>query len=175
VLEYQNQNCDLTLKEGVSIYHSSFPDSKEIYKDKSEKKIWRYHDATHVIFGMDVSLEEEAILDTWAIWGTDFTLIQALSYYKLPELKELQDKLFKELKVSGFLMLYKNVFKTKIKVLRKVWKMKKKWPYQFPNEYYDKKISDLRKEYGISILKPEEKEFQKLMWSGALTGKLNAE
>ena len=175
MLEYQKQNCELTLREGISIYHSSFPDSKEIYKDGSEKKIWRYHDATHVIFGMDVSLEEEAILDTWAIWGTDFTLIQALSYYKLPELKELQDKLFKELKVSGFLMLYKNVFKTKIKVLRKVWKMKKKWPYKFPNEYYDKKISDLRKEYGISILKPEEKEFQKLMWSGALTGRLNAE
>ena len=175
MLEYQKQNCELTLREGISIYHSSFPDSKEIYKDGSEKKIWRYHDATHVIFGMDVSLEEEAILDTWAIWGTDFTLIQALSYYKLPELKELQDKLFKELKVSGFLMLYKNVFKTKIKVLRKVWKMKKKWPYHFPNEYYDKKISDLREEYGISILKPEEKEFQKLMWSGALTGRLNAE
>ena len=168
MLEYQNQNCELTLKEGVSIYHSSFPDGKEIYKDKSEKKIWRYHDATHVIFGMDVSLEEEAILDTWAIWGTDFTLIQALSYYKLPELKELQDKLLSEVKVSGFLKLYKNVFKTKIKVLRKVWKMKKKWPYQFPNEFYDRKINDLRKEYGISILKPEEKEFQKLIWSGAI-------
>ena len=168
MLEYQKQNCELTLKEGVSIYHSSFPDGKEIYKDKSEKKIWRYHDATHVIFGMDVSLEEEAILDTWAIWGTDFTLIQALSYYKLPELKELQDKLLSEVKVSGFLKLYKNVFKTKIKVLRRVWKMKKKWPYQFPNEFYDRKICDLRKEYGISILKPEEKEFQKLMWSGVI-------
>ena len=120
MLEYQKQNCELTLREGVSIYHSSFPDGKEIYKDKSEKKIWGYHDATHVIFGMDVSLEEEAILDTWAIWGTDFTLIQALSYYKLPELKALQDKLLSELKVSGFLKLYKNVFKTKIKVLRKV-------------------------------------------------------
>ena len=168
MLEYQNQNCELTLKEGVSIYHSSFPDGKEIYKDKSEKKIWRYHDATHVIFGMDVSLEEEAILDTWALWGTDFTLIQALSYYKLPELKELQDKLLSEVKVSGFLKLYKNVFKTKIKVLKRVWKMKKKWPYQFPNEFYDRKICDLRKEYGISILKPEEKEFQKLMWSGVI-------
>ena len=168
MLEYQKQNCELTLREGVSIYHSSFPDGKEIYKDKSEKKIWRYHDATHVIFGMDVSLEEEAILDTWAIWGTDFTLIQALSYYKLPELKELQDKLLSEVKVSGFLKLYKNVFKTKIKVLKRVWKMKKKWPYQFPNEFYDRKIGDLRKEYGINILKPEEKEFQKLMWSGVI-------
>ena len=168
MLEYQKQNCELTLKEGVSIYHSSFPDGKEIYKDKSEKKIWRYHDATHVIFGMDVSLEEEAILDTWAIWGTDFTLIQALSYYKLPELKELQDKLLSEVKVSGFLKLYKNVFKTKIKVLKRVWKMKKKWPYQFPNEFYDRKIGDLRKEYGIHVLRPEEKEFQKLMWSGVI-------
>ena len=132
MLEYQNQNCELTLKEGVSIYHSSFPDGKEIYKDKSEKKIWRYHDATHVIFGMDVSLEEEAILDTWAIWGTDFTLIQALSYYKLPELKELQDKLLSEVKVSGFLKLYKNVFKTKIKVFKESLENEKKVALSVP-------------------------------------------
>ena len=46
--------------------------------------------------------------------------------------------------------------------------MKKKWPYQFPNDFYDRKICDLRKEYGISILKPEEKKFQKLMWSGVI-------
>jgi hypothetical protein len=168
VLEYQKQNCDLTLREGISIYHSSFPDGKEIYKDKSEKKIWSSHDATHVIFGMNVSLEEEAILDTWTIWGTDISLSHFLSYIKLPELKELQNKLLSEVKISGFLKLYKNVFRTKIKVLKRAWKMKKKWPYQFPNEFYDRKINDLRKEYGISILKPEEKEFQKLIWSGAI-------
>ena len=80
-----------------------------------------------------------------------------MSYYKLPELKELQDKLLSEVKVSGFLKLYKNVFKTKIKVLKSL-ENEKKWPYQFPNEFYDRKISDLRKEYGISILKPEEKK-----------------
>ena len=168
MLEYQNQNCELTLKEGVSIYHSSFPDSKEIYKDKSEKKIWRYHDATHVIFGMDVSLEEEAVLDTWAIWGTDFTLIQALSYYKLPELKILQNKLLSELKMSGFFKLYKNVFKTKLKVIKKVWYMKKKWPYEFPDCYYDRTISDLRNEYGIKILTMDEKIFDSLNWSGSI-------
>ena len=168
MLEYQNQNCELTLKEGVSIYHSSFPDSKEIYKDKSEKKIWRHHDATHVIFGMNISLEEEAILDTWAIWGTDFTLIQALSYYKLPELKTLQNKLLSELKISGFLRLYKNVFKTKLKVIKRVWYMKKKWPYEFPDSYYERTISDLRNEFGINILTADEKSFNSLNWSGSI-------
>ena len=46
--------------------------------------------------------------------------------------------------------------------------MKKKWPFEFPEAYYDRKIFDLREEYGIEILKEEDKKFRKLNWSGAI-------
>ena len=39
--------------------------------------------------------------------------------------------------------------------------------------FQDMMMYDMPLEY--KNLKPEEKEFQKLMWSGALKGKLNAE
>ena len=36
----------------------------------------------------------------------------------------------------------------------------KKWPFEFPEAYYDRKIIDLREEFGIEILKVEDKHFR---------------
>ena len=33
MLDYQNQNCDLTLQEALESYYNSFPDTKEILED----------------------------------------------------------------------------------------------------------------------------------------------
>ena len=38
------------------------------------------HDITHVIFGLGTSLEEESLLDTWTIRGTDITWKQIYEY-----------------------------------------------------------------------------------------------
>ena len=37
--------------------------------------------------------------------------------------------------------------------------MNKKWPFKMPEEYLSMKISDLREEYGIKVLLPEEMEY----------------
>ena len=36
MLEYQKQNCDLTMQQGLDCYYASFPESKEILKDSPE-------------------------------------------------------------------------------------------------------------------------------------------
>ena len=46
--------------------------------------------------------------------------------------------------------------------------MNKKWPFQFPDEYLDRRINELREEYGIEILKEDDKKIKKLIWSGAI-------
>jgi hypothetical protein len=45
--------------------------------------------------------------------------------------------------------------------------MKKKWPFQMPDEYLNMRISDLRKTYGINILSTEELNYSPTQWSGA--------
>lgn len=62
MLEYQKQNCDLTMQQGLDCYYASFPESKEIPKDSSESGyLLREHDCTHVIFGLDISIDQEAL------------------------------------------------------------------------------------------------------------------
>ena len=66
MLEYQKQDCELTLREGLECYYQSFPESKEILKDSpGSGQLLRDHDCTHVIFGLDISIDQEAILDPW--------------------------------------------------------------------------------------------------------------
>ena len=82
-------------------------ESKEILKDSPRSGyLLRDHDCTHVIFGLDISIDQEAILDTWVLWGTSFKWKYLLGYAKLPQIKDLQKRLMSELGIRGFLGLY---------------------------------------------------------------------
>lgn len=168
MLEYQKQNCDLTLAEGLQCYYDSFPKNKEIFVDtEGSETLLRDHDCTHVIFGLDISLDQEAILDTWVLWGSKFKWSYLLGYNRLPQIKELTKYLFKELGVIGFLRLYWNVVAVKRKVFFRTFKMKKKWPFQVPEEYLNMQITDLRDMHGIIILNKEDHKYTPLVWSGS--------
>lgn len=126
MLKYQKQDCDLTLSEGLECYYDSFPESKEILEDDLQSgNLLRDHDCTHIIFGLDISIDQEAILDTWVLWGSSFKWKYLLGYAKLPQIKKIQKHLITELGVRGFLKLYWNISGIKRKVIFKTFKMKK--------------------------------------------------
>ena len=169
MLQYQEQDCELTLSEGLECYYNSFPDSKEVFKDNYESgTLLRDHDSTHVIFGLDISIEQEAILDTWVLWGSKFKWKYLFGYSKLPQIAELQKGLLKEFGFAGFIKLYWKVGAIKRKVIYRTFKMKKKWPFKMPDEYMSMKISELREAHGIKILLPEEMNYLQTKWSGSI-------
>ena len=169
MLQYQEQDCELTLSEGLECYYNSFPDSKEVFKDNHESgTLLRDHDSTHVIFGLDISIEQEAILDTWVLWGSRFKWKYLFGYSKLPQIAELQKGLLKEFGFAGFIKLYWKVGAIKRKVIYRTFKMKKKWPFKMPDEYISMKISELREAHGIKILLPEEMNYLQTKWSGSI-------
>ena len=169
MLAYQEQDCDLTLAEGLQCYYDSFPANKEIFFDADgSETLLRDHDCTHVIFGLDISLDQEAILDTWVLWGSKFKWSYLLSYSKLPQIKKLTKSLTKELGTKGFLRLYWNVIAIKRKVIYRTFKMKMKWPFKVPEEYLNMKIVDLRNIHGIHILEKRDHNYTPLKWAGSL-------
>ena len=160
MLDYQNQNCDLTLQEALEHYYNSFPDTKEIFEDnKDSGTLLRDHDCTHVIFGLDISIEQESILDSWVVWGSKWQLKYIWGYQSLPQIKQLYKDLYKEFGILGFLKIFWKLGGIKRKVIFRALKMKKKWPFKMPEKYLKMKISDLREEHGIKILLPEELQY----------------
>ena len=57
-LSFQDQSCDLTLEEGLEEYRAYLQtNGKKQSIDKPGSTIIRDHDACHVIFGLDTSIE----------------------------------------------------------------------------------------------------------------------
>ena len=119
----------------------------------------RDSDCTHVIFGLNTSIEQESILDTWVVWGSKWKLKYIWGYQSLPQIKQLYKDLYKEFGVLGFLKIFWKLGGIKRNTMFRAFKMKKKWPFKMPEEYLSLKISDLREEHGIKILLPEELQY----------------
>ena len=160
MLEFQKQNCQLTLEEGLEIYYDAFEDQESILKGDTLPEFIFGHDCTHVIFGLGLSLKEEAILDTYTIYGCKNSIkiiIKAAGQiFKSKELLNLYKKLISEHGLIGLLKLVNSSKKSKKIARIKTKKMKKKWSYIVPKSYLSFKINDLRDEYGISVLTEKE-------------------
>ena len=160
MLEFQKQNCQLTLEEGLEIYYNAFEDQESILKGDTLPEFIFGHDCTHVIFGLGLSLKEEAILDTYTIYGCKNSIKiifkAAGQIFKSKELLNLYKKLISEHGLIGLLRLVNSSKKSKKIARIKTKKMKKKWSYIVPKSYLSYKINDLRDEYGISILTEKE-------------------
>jgi hypothetical protein len=167
-LRYQNQHCEMSLREGVAEYHAYLEAiGRKRMTDRAGSRLILEHDVTHVVFGMDTSLEQEAGLDTWVIFGCRYQWRYLRSYGQLPEIKALYKSLVKESGWQLFPKLYWKCLGLKWRIFRRTRRMSQKWPFQFPEEWLDHSVSALRAQHGIRILTVEERETGDLLtWSG---------
>ena len=169
-LSFQLQNCDITLAEGLEEYRAYLrANGKKQLIDKPGSTIIRDHDATHVIFGLDTSIEQESMLDSWVFLGTKWKLKELLAYNKLPELKQLYKDFWHDPGYFKLIMTAIKLLPIKLKIRKRAKQMKKKWPFVSPDSLMNQRVCDLREEFGIEILAPEERMVKNpLIWSGTI-------
>ena len=169
-LSFQSQDCDITLAEGLEEYRAYLrANGKKQLIDKPGSTIIRDHDATHVMFGLDTSIEQESMLDSWVFLGTKWKLKELLAYNKLPELKQLYKDLRHDPGYFKLIMAAIKLLPIKLKIRKRAKQMNKKWPFVSPDSLMNQRVCDLREEYGIKILSPEERLVKKpLIWSGTM-------
>ena len=153
MLKYTQQNSSQTLKEGLQEYYDSNPQEVKDFAKKIPFLV--DHDITHVIFGLGTSIEEESLLDTWTIRGTDISWKQIYNYAFGSELWKLTKIIVKN--QGGWFKIIKVVTKCiplKLKIhFNRIPNMNKKWPYSgLKEERMSIKLKELRKEYGIRLI-----------------------
>ncbi len=135
--------------------------------DRQGSRLILEHDATHVIFGMDTSLEQEAGLDTWLLFGCQYKWRYLHGYAQLPEVKALYQALITEGGWRLFLRIYWKCIGLKWRIIRRTRRLRQKWPFEFPEEWLDHSIASLRAQHGITVLTDKERETGELLqWSG---------
>ena len=148
------------MRDAIEEYHRYLTHiGRQILTDSPEDPdpIWLYHDATHAIFGQDTTSEGEAALDFWVFFGTTFSWKLLKKYQQLPEIKDLSRALLSELGLTFIPKLYWRNKRGIWTVIRNTRRMKKKWPFELPSSLLDRRLNDLREEYGISVLTSEQK------------------
>ena len=171
MLAFKEQNCELTLAEGLEIYLSYLKkNNKKIGTDgiDDDYKIWQCHDCTHVIFGNGITFEEESINDLHNFILCSYKWKDYLAYFKDPFLKNHMKYLWKEVGLKKSIISIFNIYKSIFGILKMRFKMKKKWPLKVPASYLQRKICDLREEYGIKILSENQRPKKFIEWSGAV-------
>ena len=75
-------------------------------------------------------------------------------------------------KELGYVRLFLTILRLlpiKLVIRQRIKKMNKKWPLKSPDFLMSQRVCDLRKEYGIKILSPEERVIAKpLIWAGTI-------
>lgn len=152
-LSFLQQDCALSLREGLDELYQKQPEVGA--SAQKVGKLFIDHDATHVIFGCDTTFKGEAMLDAWTLGGTDIGWKGAIAYSRMPEVKEIIQKLVKE--EGGRLRLYAKYFVTVFpKVMRvrfgPVRRLNNRWPYHgITDDMWNTPIKDLRSQYGIEV------------------------
>ena len=169
-LSFQSQDCKITLAEGIEEYRAYLrANGKKQLVDEHGWTIIRDHDATHVIFGLDTSIEQEAMLDSWVLAGTSWKLKELLAYNKLPETKQQFKDFMRDPGFFKLVLMEVKLIPIRFKIWKHAWQMSRKWSFRSPDLLMNQRVCDLREEFGIKILAPEERLVKKpLIWYGTI-------
>ena len=88
-LRYLEREGPLTLAEGLAEFEAS--QEGLITGDDSTElgRLTRAHDCCHVLFGLTTAIEDEALADTWTLFGSTVTLREYSRYLQQDEFKQL--------------------------------------------------------------------------------------
>ena len=154
--EYLQQDCPLTLREGLHEYMSGYSHLNK-NDGKSEKNRWFYcHDCTHVLFGtVPFQLKGETINDVWTLFGSDMTLKNYLKFFEFVDY---------DVVLNSYKKRYKSKFRVYLKMVSLIpycftpmlrgWRMKKKWAWFEPDQHLDTPLNELREIYQVKVIKP---------------------
>jgi hypothetical protein len=148
---YQAQDSRQTLAEGLAEYYAMNrgrvlpPDSLPA----RSAALFRSHDICHVIFGLDTTLSDEAMADMRTLLSCDVGWARYARYMAGdPEAKTI-------LKEVGYFTAFWGTLRSVPRLLRAVseaWRMRKRWPWDPPEDYRQRTLSDLRREFGIRVI-----------------------
>lgn len=141
---YLEADCPLTLAEALAEFAASNPGLIPA-ADPRLRELVRAHDSCHVLFGLTTSIEDEAVTDTWTVFGTDVTLRRYLEYLQHPEFVGV----FKEVGWWTTLKRSLRAVPRALRAIRRARAMTAKWPFFDYAQFLGTPVGELRRRFGV--------------------------
>ena len=149
-LPYLEQDCNLTLKEGLEIHYSI----DQTYRENVELVPAFYnHDIAHVIFGLSTKIEHESLVDTRIIFGTNWGFKKYIAdYYNDSNANKIIMQIFKDIGYIRGIFLSLKSLPSVFNVIIDCMKMNHKWRLNPNEELMNTKLSVLRNKFNIKVI-----------------------
>ncbi len=154
--QYLNQHSEQTLLEGLKEYTNGYAHLNKNNGDDEASSWFRKHDFTHVLFGtIPFEIRGETVNDLWTLFGSDVTLKGYLKFFNFVDYDVVLKSYLKKYKYKWRVYLqFTKYIPVSLFVIFRALRMKKKWPWHQPEPFCNMKLCDLRKEFGIKVIKP---------------------
>jgi hypothetical protein len=150
-LRYQKQDSAQTLAEGLEEYYAANVGKVARPRDLPPESValFRSHDMCHVVFGLNTTLDDEALADVRTLLSCDVGVRRYANY--LTTDKQAQ-ALFKELGYLNSAWVTVLAIPRICRAIGEVFRMRKRWPWTPPTSYQERSLIDLREEFGIRVI-----------------------
>jgi len=148
---YQQQDCPMTLAEGLEEYYRANQGRVTRPDDLSQESrdLFRSHDMCHVIFGLDTTLADETMADMRTLISCDVGFRAYGRYLATnPDAKALFEELGYGRAVLATLIAVPRILRAVVENFR----MTQKWPWKPPASYLGRSLSELRRAHGIRVI-----------------------
>jgi hypothetical protein len=149
VQPYQHPDTRLTLREGLAQFRAANGLTAKVAAARAPARaLMDRHDALHVVFGLDTSLRQEALVDLWTVFGTTARLNDMIEYLRLPEEQAILAEI-------GYWRVDATIVQAIPDAFRVAWaarRLTKKWPWQEHDALLDRGLDELRREFGVPLV-----------------------
>ena len=148
---YQEEDSQQTLAEGLAEYYAVNGErvSPPPSLPPKSQPLFRNHDVCHVIFGLDITLDDEGMADVRTLLSCDVGWRRYASYMTSdPEAKAI----FKDLGYARAVWATLIILPRMLRAIGEAWRTSKRWPWDAPADYFDRSLADLRRDYGIRLI-----------------------
>jgi hypothetical protein len=148
---YQAQDSQQTLAEGLAEYCAA--NGEQVAPPRTlppeSAALFRSHDICHVIFGLDTTLDDEAMADVRTLLSCD---VGWRRYARYMTSDPAAKAIFKELGWLRACWATILVFPRMLRALIEARRMPSPWPWTPPESAFDQSLGDLRRAYGIRVM-----------------------
>lgn len=150
-LGYQQQESQLTLREGLDEYFAANPGLLDA-SATSSRALGTYlanHDVSHVVFGTSTSLRGEMLQDTWTFLAIDVSAVRYVrEFVREEEGRQVMKEAIRPNALPGMLWLLGQL----PRLLRVSRRMERKWLWEGWEPYLDEPLGKIRSEFGIRVV-----------------------
>ncbi|HXQ17584.1 MAG TPA: hypothetical protein VN814_23450 [Caulobacteraceae bacterium] len=150
-LRYQQQDSPQTLADGLEEYYAANVGKVVRPRDLPPESaaLFRSHDMCHVVFGLNTTLDDEAMADVRTLLSCD---VGWRRYARYMTSDPAAKAIFKEL---GYLKSVWVTIHAMPRICRgaiEAFRVKRQWPWTPPESFHDRPLAELREEFGIRLV-----------------------